>query len=248
VASTVTTTRLPEKDAALDLSECRIVGSGGFHVVNVNNTDGTAPLTVRLENTVLNGCRFEGVNWDRSKGRLTLFDEMTAAGTRRKQLVKVAYDRLTALFDESRSYELAEECFVGSMEMLRQDSATSKWHKTWLWLYKRASAYGTSYLYPLLWLFAIWLTSALLFFWVGGLAARNPQPVPALTTSQSEPWREQLIAATVHAAQVALFSAETTYIPQRRVAAILTTLEPIPVAALTALFLLALHRRFHRGH
>ena len=60
--------------ARLNISEARIRGAGGFHLVHVNQ-DGPQ-LRLRAVNCTMQNCRFEDVNWDRSRGRLTLEDEL----------------------------------------------------------------------------------------------------------------------------------------------------------------------------
>jgi hypothetical protein len=241
------------KPPVLDLSEVRIRGDGGFHVVNVNNA--VQPLRLKVLNSVLAGCRFEDVNWLRRGGRLVLHEETELSEPTppeqppRHELVKISYDRLTDLFDDTRSYELAEECFIGAMEMARQNPRTPRWHRWSLWAYWAFSAYGTGYGRALLWLLlTVVLFAGLFALPAAGLAPSDTLPGPIRPPRQRLDIAELATAGFIHSAQVSTFARERTYRPSRRLGIVLTTVQPVPVAVFTALFLLAVRRRFHRGH
>ncbi len=233
----------------LDISSARTRGSGAFHVIHVNHD--STPLHLRALNAVLDRCRFEDVNWHRKDGRLVLRDEADMAYLRvsNPELVKIAYDRLTAVFDSTRSYDLAEECFVGAMEMTRRSPNTSRWHRSWLSAYRRVSNYGTSYLRPLLFLVGTFVLFSLLYAMpLSGLTITNPVAGPIESGLAIQSSLDRGLAAIVHSAQVSLFARQRDYQPGLPIGVILTTVQPLLVAVHTAIFLLALRRRFHRGH
>lgn len=234
--------------AILDMSEVRIRGTGGFHLVNVNNA--VRPLCLKTLNSVLDGCRFEDVNWLQNRSRLVLYEETELAqGTGRHELVKISYDRLTALFDDTRSYDLAEECFIGAMEMTRRNPHTSWWHRGWLSAYRCVSSYGTSYGRALGFLLATVILFAVFYATpIAGLVTSDrPQGPVSGSLPVTTPW-DRAVSGVLHSMQVSLFTRERSYQPTRSAGIVLTTIQPVPVAVFTALFLLALRRRFHRGH
>jgi hypothetical protein len=232
-------------EKGLDVSEARIRSGGGFHLVQVNQA--VNPLRLRAANCLLTGSRFEAVNWDRTHGRLTLADELAARedGSPSYELVKIAYDRLTALFDATRSYDLAEESFVGAMEMARNNPHTSLFHRATLTAYRFASLYGTSYSRPLWLLLVLWLFFTFAYAATGLVptSERQPQRPPV----ESSFW-DRFVAGGLHSAQVSLLTRDREYATTRRLGTVLTTLQPVPMAVTTAFLLLAIRRRFHRGH
>jgi hypothetical protein len=231
----------------LDLSEVRIHDAGGFHLVNVNNA--VQPLRLRVLNSLLDGCRFEDVNWFRIGGRLTLHEETElAAAAGRHELVKISYDRLTALFDDTRSYDLAEECFIGAMEVARRNPRTGWWHRAWLNGYRAISRYGTRYDRALMWLILTIVAFAIVYASpVVELRPTDTGPTQGTVQAVSRTW-DRLASGLLHSLQSALLARQPTYRPTYRLGLFLTAVEPVPVAVFSALFLLAIRRRFHRGH
>jgi len=105
-----------------------------FERVNAESDTG---LKARFRNCLLDGVRFEDVNWHRERGRIFLQDEADLAGTpdspptATHELVADAYRRLVNNFEKTRAYELAEECVIGEMEMRRLNPR--KWlFATWV--------------------------------------------------------------------------------------------------------------------
>lgn len=108
-----------------------------FHRINNMNMDGGPPgLRLRLKGCLLEGVRFEDVNWGRMDSRIYLQDEADLRvavegsavdtpehGGRRSvwthEIVADVYRRLVNNFEKSRQYEWAEECFLSEMEMRR---------------------------------------------------------------------------------------------------------------------------------
>jgi len=95
-----------------------------FHRVNEKSRPG---MRARFVNCLLEGVRFEDVNWHRERGRIFLQDEADLVGTPNSpptathELVADAYRGLVNNFEENRQYELAEECVIGEMEMRRRN-------------------------------------------------------------------------------------------------------------------------------
>jgi uncharacterized protein YjbI with pentapeptide repeats len=152
-----------------------------FHRVNEGQEKG---MRARFRNCLLDGLRFEDVNWDRLRGRLILQDERdlgTRVG-RTHEVVADVYRRMVKNFERNRQYTLAEDCFVGEMEMRRLNPRnflfarfTGSFYDKHRWarwlgeqcsftnLYRALSDYGSSYrralvaLLGLLFLFALLL-------------------------------------------------------------------------------------------
>jgi len=154
---------------------------------------------------------FVDTHWHQQHGRLVLQDELDltqprlpAKATERAQtpvglhaLVAIAYRRLINNFEKVRDYDLAEDCFVGAMEMKRLDPdhfLFARWlrphYARWRWLrwlgahlsavnlYRWASYYGSSYVraFEVL-LFLLFAFAAA--FALAGLQPRQP-PAPPL--------------------------------------------------------------------
>ncbi len=108
-----------------------------FHRVNNVNQRNLPGMRARLVGCLLDGIRFEDVNWNRKNSRIYLEDEADLCGGTRKngtkpqaddqppilthELVADAYRRLVNNFEKSRQYVWAEECFLGEMEMRRRN-------------------------------------------------------------------------------------------------------------------------------
>jgi uncharacterized protein YjbI with pentapeptide repeats len=109
-----------------------------FHRVNNVDQNDSPGMRARLVGCLLENIRFEDVNWNRKNGRMYLEDEADLysstgrdgkrpskvnqeAGLLTHELVADAYRRLVNNFEKSRQYVLAEECFLGEMEMRRRN-------------------------------------------------------------------------------------------------------------------------------
>jgi hypothetical protein len=143
-------------------------------------------LRARLVRCQLQGVRFEDVNWNRRNGRLVLEDEMDLGGNSpwSYEAVADAYSRLVSNFQKSRQFSLAEDCFIGEMEMRRRNPKTFllagfprmqsiyEKYRTPRWfgeklsvtnMYQLLSNYGSSYTRAFIVLCAILLAFGLLF-------------------------------------------------------------------------------------
>lgn len=166
-----------------------------FYRVNKDSSQG---LLLRLVDCEIEGVHFQDVNWHRQRGRMVLQDELdiTAGHNKglnsgaetvsevRHELVAIAYRRMISNFERVRAYDVAEDCFVGAMEMRRRDPRYSYLARqkqvlkfylrhtgaTWLIqqfsltnLYRVLSNYGSSYKRALAWLLAFLLLFAVVF-------------------------------------------------------------------------------------
>ncbi|RMH30934.1 MAG: pentapeptide repeat-containing protein [Nitrospirae bacterium] len=153
--------------AIADFRETTFFRPERVRFIQVNRT-AQSGFRARFVDCSLEGIVFEDVNWHRERGRIVLQDELDCLTTTRNdpsyEQVAAAYRRLVRGFDEARQYELAEECFIGAMDMKRQDpshGALAVWlrldDRRWPWLrrlntifsvtnlYRLASNYGSSY-------------------------------------------------------------------------------------------------------
>lgn len=79
-------------------------------------------LRIRFGSALLEGVRFEDVNWHIPDDRLILQDELDLGDPKPEtthEVVADAYRRLVNNFQEARQYELAEKAFISEMEMRR---------------------------------------------------------------------------------------------------------------------------------
>jgi uncharacterized protein YjbI with pentapeptide repeats len=109
-----------------------------FHRINNLEIRGdeSPGLRLRLASCLLEGVRFEDVNWNLKNGRICIQDEADLReepqGIARDtlehgglppalthELVADAYRRLVNNFEKSRQYDWAERCFLSEMEMRR---------------------------------------------------------------------------------------------------------------------------------
>jgi uncharacterized protein YjbI with pentapeptide repeats len=88
----------------------------------------SSPVGLRacFENCSVEEVSFTDVHWHRRKGRIILQDELDIISGESKVkkeygLVAVAYRQLVNNFEKVRNYDLAEDCFIGVMEMKRLD-------------------------------------------------------------------------------------------------------------------------------
>jgi hypothetical protein len=222
-------------------------------------------LCIRLRNTLLMNCRFDDVNWRRDKsGRIVLEDEFDLVSDAidqhlSREVVAIAYRRLVENFDSARAYDDAEECFRGAMRLSVRERH-DYWTRLAVWLYGGASDYGTSFSRPLSW----WLLAVLLIFPVvimavdmshvqSTLGADAASHAHSVTESS---WRDVYLEAVerVQTWKVSLLMSIETATFQRPVwrdsagigARVIVVVETAVTAALAALFLLALRRRFRR--
>jgi len=221
------------------------------------NQEGHEKLRVRFVGCSTETVRFEDVNWHRENGRMVLQDELDLRANleeaSRHEQIAIAYRRLINNFEKSRSYDLAEDCAIGLMEMKRLDPAKFLFagrlgpcYEKWPWLrwvgehvsvtnlYRLASNYGSSYVRAFGVLALLLLAFALLFTLSG------VSPNPSRNAGALAP------AGLIHAVEVVTFQSPTRYVAGNGLGWMLEQVERLLVAAQVALFLLALRRRFRR--
>lgn len=177
--------------------------NGFFRQVNRDSPQG---LRARFANSNLELIHFLDVHWYRKSGRVTLQDELDIREAIPEEqeilpettfeMVAIAYRRLVNNFEKARNYDLAEDCFIGAMEMKRLDprnflfghrEAARKVYEKYRmvrklgeWVsvanaYRLLSNYGSSYTRALGVLGIILLAFALLFPAVGLRMTANPE-------------------------------------------------------------------------
>jgi hypothetical protein len=151
-------------------------------------------------------------------------------------------------FERGRAYDLAEDCFVGEMEIKRLDPEKPRFVRTTISLYRGASYYGSSYKRALgillLLVFIFGLAYALPF---SGLQSRSLTPTTTITVPN--PWIEiakDIGAGIFHSLEIATFQREPTHVAASIFGRLVKILETILVPSQLALLLLALRRRLRR--
>jgi uncharacterized protein YjbI with pentapeptide repeats len=232
-----------------------------FHRVNRDIRDG---LRLRSLNCDIEGVSFRDVRWNQPHGRLLLEDELDALSvskqeqrtTSRHELVAVVYRQLLKNFEETRSYDLAEDCFRGEMRMKQKNPDQPQFNRFMVWMYGLMSQYGSSYTRALMWLLAFIMLFGLLFPVAGLRVTNSPAPSGLTSTASSVfywpcPTKKSAFLKTATAGfwaslGVATFQKAPAYEPGTPVGKHLATTEIIVISSQFALFLLALRRRFKR--
>lgn len=206
-----------------------------FYRVNQASPQG---FLVRFADCNVEQLQLVDINWHRNDNRLVLQDEIDLQKSKNQtatthELVRVSYRQLINNFDNVRAYDLADECWVGVMDLNRSDPTRSVFSRFTVALYQLLSLYGTSYTRAL----AILLGSALfvfpLLFTLGGLT-QNPSKASFAPSG------------LIHSLEVATFTSNTHYVSTSGLAWGLEIFERIFVPAQLSLFLLALRNRFRR--
>jgi len=207
-----------------------------FHQVNKYTPQGLRARFLNCDG--IEGIRFEDVNWHRHEGRMVLQDELdVSAGN---ELVAIAYRRLVNNFQRVRNYDLAEDCFIGAMEMKRRDPAQPWFSRLVVTLYRLASYYGSSYQRAFLVLVILLVLFAAFFVPAGLRPYEGSVSAPALCG-----WKA-LWAGLIHSLEVASFQRVTGYVVMGDFGRLVAVFERVLVPAQVALLLLALRRRFRR--
>jgi len=204
------------------------------------------------------------VNWHKQAGRMVLQNELDVTAPRgpgeakgtegqkkkrptetRYELVAVVYRQLVNNFERVRNYDLAEDCFIGAMEMRRLDPAAPWFSRAAVTLYRWASSYGSSYVRAAAVLGILLLAFGLLFAlpWTD-LHVKGP----AQTASPSWVLETVKVAGRglFHSLEVATFRSDTAYVTTKLFGRLLGIFESVVVPSQLALLLLALRRRFRR--
>lgn len=228
-----------------------------------NNQKASTGLRLRLLHCDVEGVNFRDVRWHRRWGRLVLQNELDLLERAKKgsyELVAVLYRQLLKNFEETRSYDLAEECFRGEMVMKQRDHRQSRFSRTMVWLYGQLSSYGSSYTRALSWL-AIFIVSFGIALPFSGLRMGISQPSTSGTTigvnlgkdvfrwpnpHNTRDFLRTAAAGFWASLGIATFQKAPAYEPGRPIGKHLAMLETVVISAQAALFLFALKRRFRR--
>jgi hypothetical protein len=231
--------------------------------VNISNV--THPLGVRVSavGSALNDATFYGVDLaQRDKGGLILADEEAiknpalevganeqfkpeACQVLTSAAVAQTYRNFIDVFERTRQYDLAEECFVAAMDVQSEDAHLSRTHRAAIHLYDRASRYGSSYVrasFVLVLLIGIFMS----------LYSLPPTSVRLVDTKQN--WRytgtsgfmRRLGGGALHSIEVATFLKNPLYETYTPTGKIVEAAEIVIVPAQAALLLFAIRRRFKR--
>jgi uncharacterized protein YjbI with pentapeptide repeats len=239
-------------------------GGVRFHLVNNESNQG---FRARLLGCRVENLYFEDVSWNKLDGRMVLEDELDLKLAEkitnpseygkaieaerpqpRHELVAIIYRQMVKNFERGRAYDLAEDCFVGEMEIKRLDPEKPRFVRTTISLYRGASYYGSSYKRALgillLLVFIFGLAYALPF---SGLQSRSLTPTTTITVPN--PWIEiakDIGAGIFHSLEIATFQREPTHVAASIFGRLVKILETILVPSQLALLLLALRRRLRR--
>ena len=182
------------------------------------------------------------------------------------ELIASAYRQLVSNFERTRSYDLAEDCVIGAMEMKRRDPSQSRLVRSTHNIYRLASLYGSSYTRALGVLFSIIFFVALLFPVFGLRMVEPSSPEPLLSKTEvicpeaapiswcrswshaergNELWGT-FKAGILAAFDVASFHRRPSVEPATTWGHGLAVTETLLIPGQIALLLLALRRRFRR--
>jgi hypothetical protein len=244
----------------LDLAYLSVEDWGKVHISGV-----THPLGVRVSavGSALNDATFYGVDWvQRDKGGLILADEEAiknpalevganeqfkpeACQELTSAAVAQTYRNFIDVFERTRQYDLAEECFVAAMNVQSEDAHLSRTHRAAIHLYDRASRYGSSYVraaFVLVLLIGIFM----------GLYSLPPTNVRFVDTKQNWPYTgagafiRKLGGGALHSIEVSTFLKNPLYETYTPTGKIVEAAEIVIVPAQAALLLFAIRRRFKR--
>lgn len=212
-------------------------------------------LRLRILHCDVTGASFEGVVWEHRGGRMVLQDELdtrSIAEDHSKEPARrlayegtaTAYRRLTTLFEESRQTDLAEDCFRGSMEMMRLAARRFSLKRIALRLYAVASAYGSSYGRAAVVVVLLLVLFGLLHTWLGvdPRPLQGPSGLPHSTPEGIRSFGRGLF----HSLEAGTLQRDTRYVSHTALGQAVGILEALVLPAQFGLFLLALNRRFRR--
>jgi len=154
-------------------------------------------------------------------------------------LAAIAYRRLTSNFEKVRAYDLAEDCYVGAMEMKRLNPSQRPSARFVMTIYRLASHYGSDYTRALKVQILLFLVFALFFALPWIALEHNPE-------SSSLNSKNPVIKGFVHSFEVATFQRDVVFIYTNWLGWLLEMVERIVMPSQLAFFLLALRRRFKR--
>jgi hypothetical protein len=203
-----------------------------FYQVNKQSSQG---LRARFVDCEIEQMSFVDVNWHKQAGRMVLQNELDVTAPPGPEEAK----------ERVRNYDLAEDCFIGAMEMRRLDPAAPWFSRAAVTLYRWASSYGSSYVRAVAVLGILLLAFGLLFAlpWTD-LHVKGP----AQTAGPSWVLEAVKVAGRglFHSLEVATFRPDTAYVTTKLFGRLLGIFESVVVPSQLALLLLALRRRFRR--
>lgn len=214
-----------------------------------NAVSGAKPdgFRVRFLDCDVSGVHLDAVNWHRDGNRMVLEDEIVVSRRRilpeeRHELVSLTYQQLVTNFEKNGFYELAEDCYIGSMEMKRRDHLRPPFVRVILTFYRWASSYGSNYSRAFAVLIGmVVLTALLLTLPPAGLMLAQPSDAHQLLSGL-----RVLPAGLFHAFEIASFQRDTLYSATTIFGRLVSMTAGILIPAQLALFLLAVRRRFRR--
>ena len=196
-----------------DFTGVKVVDSAEISLYSVN-LESRQGLRAQFSNSDIERFRFENVRWHHERGRLVLQEEieLSEGADKYLEIIAITYRRLINNFEEVRAFDLAEDCFIGAMEMQRLNPhkfLLASWKNVfelyakhrWAYflganlsianLYRLLSNYGSSYTRALFMLAILLLTIAILFPAAGLRPAEQqvavPQGAPVGIPSTSSP-------------------------------------------------------------
>jgi len=244
-----------------------------FRRVNQENpadqVSGSKPegFRVRFIECDVRDVHFDAVHWNQKKNRMVLEDEFELALARgltyrllrllwnlaadrekilpedRYELVSLTYRQLVSNFERDGSYELAEDCYIGALEMMRLDPARPKFVRIILTLYRWASNYGSNYSRAFSGLVVLIALSGVLYALPpAGLATTGASG----SSLRSVMGWHRVLAGLFHALEIASFQRDTLYSATTIFGRLISVFASILLPSQLALFLLSVRRRFRR--
>lgn len=238
-----------------------------FYQVNKSHPTG---FRARFVNCDVKEVAFVDVHWHRQRGRMVLQDELDViaaktdkketskkkevAAESRHELVAITYRQLVTNFEKVRASDLAEDCYVGAMEMERRKPkmSFSEWLvRTSYWC---ASYHGSSYKRAFGVLGLMLLVFSMTFFF-SGFKEANPESTPIeYNLFHDSVYRpapigrilEDSARAVVFTFSVATFQRTRFYEPVGLGSQALVVVATLFMTTQIALIILALRRRFKR--
>jgi hypothetical protein len=244
----------------LDLAYLSAEDWGKVQVSDVTHARG---VWVAGIGSALNEATFFGVDWmKRDNGGLILADEeaikSTALFSGTKEQFKSEADRAPTragvaqtyrnfidVFERTRQYDLAEECFVAAMDIQSEDVDLSRMHRWAIVLYGCASRYGSSYARAA---FVLVLLVGI-FMGLYSLPLTNVRLAETKQTwgyTGTEALIGQLGGAALHSIEVSTFLKNPLYETYTPAGKIVEATEVVSISAQAALLLFAIRRRFKR--
>jgi hypothetical protein len=242
--------------ATFQATQFKVPADVRFYQVN----HGAVGFRARFLNTNVEKIEFRDVNWFRSEQRLVLQDEIDirpdlggSSTEPRHELVAALYRQLINNFERERAFDLAEDCFLGAMEMKRLDRRNPLLQRYLLRIYNFASHYGSSYRQALGVLFLFLALFAFVFSFIGIEPTESVNDFVFERVSRAglseNAWfnvSRAYLNGWIHSAEIATFQRRPRFAAVGAIGYVATIVETVLIPAQVALLLLALRRRFKR--